>query len=156
VTADAGLVTLVSNPGQQLRVEVLARADRPGGTLKYSSPYEDFRPCQGCGGPTDLPNVYPYDYVFTDAFEDGGLFRRSCGDVSTCEGRRFIDLYDRRADGGPGYMQFHYALDLVFGETEEDLEKTPATLDLQLRFFDGGFAPGFGTTFPDGGMDAGP
>ncbi len=157
--ADAGLVTMVSQPGQQLRVEVQGRAARSGGTLKYSVAYESFGTCPGqdnCGGFTDLPRVIPFDYTGVDGLHDGGLFSRSCDDAEVCEGRKFIDFFDRRLDGGLGYIQFFYGLELIVNEGPDALEKTPTTLDLQLRFFDAGFAPGFGPLTPDSAGDAGP
>ncbi len=142
---ESGPHNLVSRPGQRFSVQVDARADRPGKTLKWGGGFLELVNKSGSSGPADLPVVETIDTDTADA--DGGLgpsgILLNCGDVHTCESRAFVLVTDLRVDGGPAYLRFNIDVDYTFGELDDAYEAAPATLDVTV-------------TLPLGPLDAGP
>ncbi len=142
---ESGPHNLVSRPGQSFSVQVDARADRPGKTLRWGGGALELVNKSGSSGPADFPVVETIDTETLNA--DGGAgpsgILLNCGEVHTCESRAFVLVADLRVDGGPAYLRFNIDVDYTFGELDDDYEAAPATLNVTV-------------TLPLGPLDAGP
>ncbi len=141
---ESGPHNIISRPGQSFSVQVDARADRPGKTLEGGYGVVEWLNAPLASGPADLPVVQvptaeTYD---TDGGSDAELILRGCGTVNRCEQRRFVVVSDPRVDGGAAYLRFNIDVDYTFGESDEEYEEAPATLDVTV-------------TLPLGPLDAG-
>ncbi len=131
---ESGPHNIISRPGQSFSVQIDARADRPGKTLEGGYGVVEWLNAPLASGPADLPVVETptaetYD---TDGGPNAELILRGCGTVNTCEQRRFVVVTDPRVDGGPAYLRFNIDVDYTFGESDEEYEAAPATLNVTV------------------------